>query len=478
MLTNQLNNILDSLSGLNFEISLAAGALILLMVGLVWNQTLVSRVTYVVIILVAMWLVQVDGVSGFLFDETLVTDSMGQIMKLLFGVTSLWIVFFPTAEKHRSEYYFLILSLILGSTLMLSVNHLLVIYLAVELTSFSAYMLTNFNFRKGAFEAGMKYLIFGGVTSALALYGMSLIYGFTGTLSLSEMDLHLTGDPVLLNVGILLFIGGVLFKVSAVPFHIWVPSAYQVAPTDAVMVLSVVPKLGGFVLLHRILMTVGVQELYWLYVTISVIGIFTIVLGTLGALGQTNVKRMIAYGAIAHSGFILVTLLIPFENGAVAFAWYAVVYAMMNVAVFYLVSVFEIHGKTEISHFSGLSKTEAYMGGLMVVVMIALIGLPPTVGFTAKFYLFTVMWDWYQQVGDPVMLTYLIVAILSVIFSLFFYLKIPYFFFLKQEKSDLQVGIPVSQRIIATIFTSGLLWFFFRPEILNNIAEIIKFLDW
>jgi len=207
MLTNQLNNILDSLSGLNFEISLAAGALILLMVGLVWNQTLVSRVTYVVIILVAMWLVQVDGVSGFLFDETLVTDSMGQIMKLLFGVTSLWIVFFPTAEKHRSEYYFLILYLILGSTLMLSVNHLLVIYLAVELTSFSAYMLTNFNFRKGAFEAGMKYLIFGGVTSALALYGMSLIYGFTGTLSLSEMDLHLTGDPVLLNVGILLFIG-------------------------------------------------------------------------------------------------------------------------------------------------------------------------------------------------------------------------------------------------------------------------------
>ena len=478
MLTNQLNNILDSLEGLSFEISLAVGALILLMAGLIWKQALVSQVIYVMVLLGAMWMVRVDAVSGFLFGDTLATDSMGQIMKLLFGITSLWVVFFPTTGTYRSEYYFLMLSLVLGSTLMLSVNHLLVIYLAVELTSFSAYMLTNFNFGKRAFEAGMKYLIFGGVSSALALYGMSLVYGYTGTLSLSEMDLHLTGDPVLLNVGILLFIGGILFKVSAVPFHIWVPSAYQEAPTDAVMVLSVVPKLGGFVLLHRIFMTVEIQELYWLYVTISVIGISTIVLGTLGALGQTNVKRLIAYGAIAHSGFLLVTLLIPFENGAVAFAWYAVVYALMNVAVFYLVSVFEFHGKTEISHFSGLSKAEAYMGGLIVIVMIALIGLPPTVGFTAKFYLFTVMWDWYQQVGDPLMLTYLIVAILSVIFSLFFYLKIPYFYFLKQENSELQVRISVSQRIIATIFTFGLLWFFFRPEILNNIAEIIKFLDW
>lgn len=478
MLTNQLNEIIDGLGALSFEITLGLGAILLLLIGLMYRKTIAAQLMFVVVILAAMWLMPGLDESELAFGESMSFDALGGMMKLLFGFVSVWIVFFPTAKDHPTEYYFLTLSLILGSALMLSANHLLVIYLAVELTSFSAYLMTNFNFRKQSFEAGMKYLIFGGVSSALALYGASLIYGFTGTLTLSEMGLGLQDAPYLLNAGILLFSVALLFKISAVPFHIWVPSAYQEAPTDAVMILSVIPKIAGFVLLHRILWVVDMQHQYWLLMTMAVLGMATIAAGTLGAIRQTNAKRLMAYGAIAHSGLMMAALLISFSSGITAFAWYAVIYAFMNLAVFYLLSVMEQNGSTEISDFAGLYRTESYIGGLMVLVMIALIGLPPTAGFTAKFYLFTVIWEWYQSTSDTVMLTYLIVAVLSVVFSLFFYLKIPYYVFLKEGGANEAFLSSLSQRIIATIFTTVLLWLFFRPEILNNIADQLKSIDW
>ncbi|MEQ8471600.1 MAG: NADH-quinone oxidoreductase subunit N [Marinoscillum sp.] len=478
MLTDQLHQILGDLGWLSFELVIAGGAMLLLIAGLVIKRIAIIQALFALILLAAMMVTPTNTESIAIFTGSLVIDSIGNILKLLFGFSAIWIVFFPTASRHKSEFYFLILSIVLGSCLMLSANNLLVIYMVIELTSFSSYIITNFDFEKKSFEAGMKYLIFGGVSSALALYGASIIYGYTSTLTISAMDFSLVSEPLLLNVALVLFIGALLFKVSVIPFHIWVPTTYQAAPTDAVAVLTVLPKIGAFVLLHRLLFAVDIFEQYWLYSFLSITGIATIVLGTFGALGQSNVKRMIAYGAIAHSGFLLAAILIPYETGSTAFVWYAVVYALMNVTVFYLISLFEEQGKTEISDFSGLARTESYIGGLVLLIMIALVGLPPTAGFTIKFYLFTAMWEYYQSVNDSFILTYLLVGVLSVVVSLFFYLKIPFQIFLKESQLPNNSRSSVSQRIIATIFTIIVLWLFFSPDLLNNIANNIKFIDW
>lgn len=478
MLREQLDDILQDLSLLGFEMSLVAGAMILLVIGLIRPKQLVSQVIFVAVLVVSMLFLSArqEAVSGF--GGVLIFDSLGNLLKLVFGISALWIVLFPTAKGRNPEFYFLTLSVIIGSVFMLSANHLLVIFLAVELTSFASYLITNFNFRKRSFEAGLKYLLFGGVSSAVALYGASLIYGFTGTLLLSEMDFNLLSNPQLLNFGLLTFIGGLFFKISLVPFHIWVPSAYEEAPTESVAILATIPKIGAFVLLHRVFVTIDLLSVSWLLTAVELLGIATIIVGTLGAMRQSNAKRLVSYGAIAHSGFLLVALLIPGETGGNAFIWYSFIYILMNISVFYLLSVFESAGIVEVQQFAGLGKNESYMGGLLVLIMIALTGLPPTAGFTAKFYLFSAMWSWYQDVNDPLMLIYLIVGVFSVVFSLFFYLKIPFHYFLKERNNQPVFFSDFLNRLLATIFIGLVLWFFFRPDLLNNIVENINFIDW
>ncbi|WP_421872136.1 NADH-quinone oxidoreductase subunit N [Marinoscillum sp.] len=478
MLGDQLQQILSSLSALSFELGLVIGSFLLLIVGMVTSSRVAYKVVYVLVLLVGLFLVDFGIESELIVNQNLAINDLHAFLKALFVFSGIWIVFYPTAGKHRSEFYFLLLSVVVGSTFMLSANNLLVIYLVVELTSFASYLLTNFNFEKKSFEASIKYLLFGGVSSALALYGASILFGYSGTLDLSLMDFGVVENDHFLNLGITLFVGGLLFKISIVPFHIWVPTTYEAAPTGAVAVLSIVPKVAGLVLLNNVLDSLHMMDQPWMVVMVAILGMATIVIGTFGALQQTNVKRMIAYGAIAHSGFLLATLLIPFENGMSAFVWYSVVYALMNITVFYLVALFESKGLTTIEQFAGLSSKESYLGGIVVVAMIALVGLPPTSGFTIKFYLFTIMWEWCQSVGDPWVLSYLIVAVSSVVFSLFFYLKLPYFIFFKEGKNLNYSRSSLSQRIIATIFTLLVLWLFFSPEILNNIANNIKFLDW
>ena len=478
MLKDQLQDILQDLDLLGFEVSLIAGSLLILIAGLITRRLLVIQFIFVGVLLTGIFLLDLRPLRASGFGDVLVFDALGDLFKLVFGVSAVWIVFFPTVKGRSSEFYFLILSVLVGSVFMLSANHLLVIFLAVELTSFASYILTNFNFRKQSFEAGMKYLLFGGVSAAIALYGMSFIYGYTGTLLLSDMDFSVLNTAPLLTFGLFAFIGGLLFKVSLVPFHIWVPTAYEEAPAEAVAVLSTIPKIGAFVLLHRIFTTVDLMAADWLLVAVQCLGMITIVLGTLGAIRQTNARRMIAYGAIAHSGFLLIPLLIPGSLGVSAFVWYSIIYTLMNWSVFYLLSIFEVQGIREVWQFRGLGKQQVYLGALIVVIMIALTGLPPTAGFTAKFYVFSAMWTWYQEAGDPLMMAYFATAVLSVVLSLFFYLKIPYWYFLKDGENSSVFSCDISNYLLATIFTGLVLWFFFSPELLNNIAESINFIDW
>ena len=338
MLNDQLIQITKDLSFLSFELVIAGTAILLMLFSLFTSRETIFKVIYVSGILLA--LSQLSPVSSelSLLSESFVLSSLGSLIKLLIGFSALWMIFYPSRKSRPAVYYFLLLSLLLGSSLMISANHLLLIYLSIELTSFSAYLLTNFNEEKTSFEAGMKYLIFGGVSSAITLYGASLLYGFSGTMILSDMTFMGLIHPMQ-YLGLILFLGGVLFKVSIVPFHIWVPGTYQEAPTDTVAALSIIPKVAGFVLLHEVLYHTGVDAGSWVYLLMITLGIFSILIGTFGAIRQANLKRLIAYGAIAHSGFLLAAVLVPFQSGATAFAFYATIYALMNIGMFYWVAV-------------------------------------------------------------------------------------------------------------------------------------------
>lgn len=477
MLQGQLELIIDQIDQLRFEMILLGGSLLFLVLSLFIKSNVKIRVLYAAVIVAALLFGFNSTDPDIILTGSIKVGPFESFFKVLLAAFSIWIVFYSTAKKHTFEFYFLILAILIGSSFMLSANNLLVLYIAVELTSFSAYLLTNFNFSKRSFEAGLKYLIFGGVSSAIMLYGISILYGLGGgTLSFEQMSLS-DGDPFLM-IGIVALVGGLFFKLSAFPFHIWTPSAYEEAPSDAVAVLSVLPKLAGFVLLHRFVFTLDSWDIDWIYPLIAVAGIATITVGTLGALKQTNIKRLLAYGAITHSGLLLGCLLVAGQSGMTAFIWYALIYALMNLALFYLTSILEENGITSVAQLSGLGKLEAYFGGLMVIILISLIGLPPTAGFMAKFYLFASLWQEFQSISDYYIFSFLIIGVLSVLFSLFYYLRMPYFYFIKTEKSSSALKLDWFQKLFATILALLLLWLFITPQILNNIVSNFHAVPW
>ncbi len=476
MMEVSLQNVIEELSLLSFETTLLIGALILLLGGLLSGSEQVSKVIFTFTLLTSMFLVDmVDArisVAGAIY-----VDQLAGIAKILFAFISLWIIFFQ-APHRRYEHYVILLSIVLGSSLMMSANHLLLFYLAIELTSISSYLITGFSFRKASYEAAIKYLLFGGVSSAVMLYGISLIYGMAGSLTIHEIGISQASGP-LFHVGMICVLGGLFFKVGLVPYQFWVPSTYQEAPTDGVAILSIVPKIAGFLLLHRIITEFQLINDPLYSQAIVSFGIVTVVFGTFGALKQQNLKRLLAYGAIAHSGLILPTLLISGEQGGLAFIWYVVIYAIMTMGIFMILSMYEdAFDIKEVNDMKGIGIQYPVLGTLTLFILIAQIGLPPTAGFTAKFYLFSAVWNEYQMTGSGIFLTYLIVGLLSVVLALFYYLKIPYQSFLGRARIPFLGNFSIISLSIVTIFTIMVLWIFIKPELLNKIAFNINFIGW
>jgi NADH-quinone oxidoreductase subunit N len=476
MLKGKLEQIIDQLAALQMEMALISGALLLLLIGLITKKNTLVRAVFCLILLLGFYLNPLFTGEETILSNTLAVGRMESLIKGFLIVFTIGIVFFANAKRQTSEFYFLILSIVIGSVFMVSANHLLVVYIAIELTSFTSYIISNFNFQKRSFEAGLKYLLFGGVSSAIMLYGISILYGMSGSLFLDQMNFAQNG--AFISIGIVALLGGLFFKLSLFPFHIWTPAVYEEAPTDAVAVLSIVPKIAGFVLLHRILQAFDLSLFTWIVPLVAVFGMITIVVGTLGALGQKNIKRLMAYGAIAHSGLILSSLLLQGDAGSSAFVWYVFIYAIMNLALFYIVSVFEEQGITTIEDFKGLGKKQPFFGVLILLLMISLVGLPPMAGFTAKFYLFTALWLDYQVFSDPYILAYLVLGVLSVVFALFYYLNIPYYYFIHSSDSENNLTIEFLPKLIATILVAALFWFFLNPQLLNNIISTFNTVEW
>ena len=393
----------------------------------------------------------------YFFSGMLVADQTAIAARLLIAAACLlFVVFvqhhkgFSLHTKGKDDLFCVLLAVQIGLNLMVLSVSWLMVYIAIEMVSVGSYIMVGY-LSAGArnSEASMKYVLFGAVCSAVMLYGISLLYGFTGSMAFAD-PAHLSAladmPPVLLLTAMLFVFTGVGFKLSFAPFHFWTPDVYQGAPTPVTAFLSTAPKIAAVVLFSRLLFAwpaAGIpfpDQLLWLLI-LAATG--TMLLGNLAALRQENVKRMMAYSSIGHTGFLMMAVLAYPENAYQVVLFYLAVYLLMNVAVFMLTDyVEEQTGAVGLEEYKGLGRRYPLAFTSFVWVLISLTGLPPTAGFVAKLIAFSAVYDAWHSSGHPGMLLMLITGALTTVISLFYYFKIPLNAFLRGQKSG--DDVPVS----------------------------------
>jgi NADH-quinone oxidoreductase subunit N len=485
---------LQSISGFLPETGLAMLFILLIVIDLLFynkKQKPTALVALVGICLVGyltyqQWSQTTVPVSLFL--GMLLVDKTAVFFKALFLLSLLLTLLLSLVNQRKDtsiayskngEYFALLVALTLGLHLMAIAVNLLMVYLSLELVSVASYILATFKDDKKGAEGGLKYLLFGAMSSGIMLYGMSLLYGFTGTLSFTSPDFysHLWAiDPIPVLLALFLTIGGLLFKIAAVPFHIWAPDVYESSPTPVVAFFSVAPKAAGFAVLLRLLSDIslfGTGSFSTMKDILIVVAILTLTVGNFSALWQKNAKRMLAYSSVAHAGFILTGLLAVNELGRQSVLFYLGVYLFMNFAAFLLIDIINHHYRTEeIKQYKGLGLTNPLLGVAFLIVMIGLTGLPPTAGFTAKLFIFSALWQAYQSSGNALVLLLFVLGLFNVVVALFYYLRIPYYMFFRSRKELNVINLGIYTLTLLVILMLPVFLFFFKPDWLMHIITL------
>ena len=391
----------------------------------------------------SVYVLSQDMAPQNLFYGLLAFDRFSNLFRIVFAFVSAAIIIFSTPKKGEEqrdpgEFYTLLLVLTLGMNLMAESRHLLMIYLSLEMVSVLSFVMAGFKINDGkSSEAALKYVIFGGVASGIMLYGMSWIFGLTQSLYLSECAdkiAQLTAEkgkvPEVVFVGVVCMLAGFGYKISAAPFHMWTPDVYEGAPTPVTAFLSVGPKAAGFAILVRFFddalgatgaTTAGSIATPWPVIG-GCLAMATMTIGNLSALGQDNVKRMLAYSSVAHAGYMLLGFSVFSPDGIASIVFYVVTYCFMNLGAFLVVmAIAEQNGGDEsVGAFRGLGRRAPVLAAVMAVFMVSLTGLPPMAGFIGKFYIFSALlraggtWNWVVA----------IVGVLNSVVSLFYYARI------------------------------------------------------
>lgn len=368
-------------------------------------------------------------------------------------------------RKNLGDVYSILLAAGLGLNILCITTNWLLAFIAIETVSISSYILVGFfsENRKQA-EASMKYVLFGSVSAAVMLYGLSLLYGFTGNLDFTSFE-HIQGliesPKILLSLALLFMFAGIGFKLSFVPFHVWAPDVYEGAPTPITAFLSTVPKIGALVLLARLFEQWTSSSFYFselVLVLVSVASIATMLIGNLVALRQTNIKRMMAYSSIGHTGFLLMAIVANLASEPQVLLFYIAVYTIMNLAVFGLIDVLEQKtGSVQLENYQGLGKQFPLLFSIFTLLGISLVGLPPTAGFVGKLFVFTSVFDLFQFNNNRYYLILLVVGALTSVISLFYYFKIPLFAFLRKGEELKVLATKSSSLVFILSIILGLL---------------------
>lgn len=458
---------------LSTEILIAVLGLLVLVLGLTLpgkGPNIVAGFTVLALVIILVNTIYSYGIEASIFNGVYAIDNFGSFFKILFLASGIIVIlsskdYISQFGKRSAEFYAFMVFALLGMIVMAAANELMTLYIGLELMTVSFYILTAYllNDELSA-EAGLKYLILGAISSAILLFGMSLVYAVSGTTIISEIAANLRFEPVLIT-GIILLVAGFAFKISLIPFHMWAPDIYQGAPTPVTAFLAVASKAAAFAALLRVFVVgLPIAEFDWGFI-MALLAAITIIVGNLIALKQTNVKRLLAYSSIAQAGYIVVGLIAFNSYGLKGVLFYSMLYVFSNLGAFAVATSVElVAGNTDIEAFNGLGKRSPMMAAIMTICMLSLAGIPPLAGFVGKFYLF----------AGAIQAGYLWLAFVGLVMSM-----ISVYYYLNVAKA-MYIGAPEDTSPIKISFSSQLaLWTCFAGTVLIGVypAPLTKFVQ-
>jgi len=426
-----------------------------------------------------------------ILDDTFTLDAFGKSFKLILLAGAALVMFLAISyeakdglEEYRGEFYYLFLTALLGAMIMTSSGDLITLFVGLELLSISSYILAGIrkhNLKSN--ESAMKYVINGGISTAITLFGMSYVYGLSGSTNLFEIanTLSTISDgqlAYLLGLAFLMILVGLSFKLAAAPFHMWAPDVYQGAPTPVTAFLSVISKTAGFVIIIRILIAVfynaapgvsGEGILFQMHDYLAVIAAVTMIIGNVVALKQTNIKRMFAYSSIAHAGYILVALTTLSSNMVYSIWFYLLAYMLMNLGAFAVIQV--VAGQSDearIADFAGLYRRSPVLAVLMGILLVSLAGFPGTAGFIGKLNIF--VGAFY---GTP---HYVLASIMiaTTVVSYFYYFGVMTQMFFRPASDERKVNVPFGIVVVLLVAVVGSVLFGIMPNIALDFFDNLK----
>jgi len=457
------------------EIFISISIMLFLLVGvfkknsanLIYN---LSNISLVILLALIINLSSLDKI--YLFNNSYLIDNLSNYMKIILVGSGIFVMltgskYIQVINLNKIEYPILILSSILGMMIMISSNDLIVFYMGLELQSLALYVLASFN-RDNLLstESGLKYFVLSALSSGLLLYGCSLTYGFSESTNFDQILINSTEFNYGTTFGIVFILVGLAFKISAVPFHMWAPDVYQGSPTSVTLFFAILPKIAALSVFIKFLYIPFANMNDQWQTIIVFISIASMIFGAVAAIGQKNLKRLIAYSSISHMGYALAGLATVSNQGIQSSITYISIYLVMNLAFFCCLFMLKRNDKyyENIEDLSGLSKKHPILSFSLLIVLFSLAGIPPLAGFFAKFYVFL-------AVIEQSMYFLAIVGLLATVVAAFYYLRIIKIIYFDPEKEEYETSHNLGLKITLAISTIFILAYFIYP---SGITEIVS----
>ena len=467
---------MNNINSLYPEVFLSLGIMSVLMIGVFTKNSynLVNRLCLSILLITIAIIFNSLDYSEKVFLGSFSKDKFSDFIKILILISSIFVLsttqnFINNVKISKFEYPILILLSILGMFFMVSANDLILFYLGLELQSLALYILASINRSDlRSTESGIKYFVLSALSSGLLLYGCSLLYGFTGSTNYEIIQTQLADNNIGALFATVFIIVGLAFKVSAVPFHMWTPDVYEGSPTSVTNFFAVVPKIAGIAVIIRF-MDVPFKMILseWQFIVIF-LSIASMILGAVAAIGQTNIKRLLAYSSIGHIGYILAGISTGEINGYSSSIIYLTIYVVMNLGAFsclYFMRVNSSYTET-IDDLSGLSRNNPFLAFAFLIIFFSLAGIPPLGGFFAKFYVFI-------AVIENELYFLAIVGLVTTVISAFYYLKIIKIIYFDDNKKEFDQVKDFNSSAVMVISCIFLATLFLYPSIFNNVISSI-----
>ena len=458
------------------EIFLTLSIFSILMIGVFIKNSfnLIFNLCSLIIFLTVVIILNTSNNLEKIFLESFTRDAFSNFFKILILISSLFVLnssknYILDKKLSKFEYPIIILISILGMFFMVSSNDIILFYLGLELQSLSLYILASIdrdNLKSS--ESGIKYFVLSALSSGLLLYGCSLLYGFTGSTNFDLIANELSKENTGAVFAMVFILVGLAFKVSAVPFHMWTPDVYEGAPTSITSYFAVVPKVAGLAVLIKFMLIPFSKILMEWQTIIIFISIASMILGAVAAIGQKNIKRLLAYSSIGHIGYALAGVATGVISGYESSIVYISIYVVMNLGAFSCLYLLKKDGeyKENISDLSGISKKHPILAISFLVILFSLAGIPPLGGFFAKFYVFT-------AVVEQQMYTLAIIGLLTTVISAFYYLKIIKTIYFDDSVISFDNTKNKFAQLSIFISCSILITFFLYPSVLSNVVDTL-----